>query len=76
MIIVSVHVLYVGFMPVLRLFTSDRTGCQVLKFASVYIGWQGLGARQLEVFYQLFRVMRSFVHDKLWLVSSCLLQLW
>ena len=40
------------------------------------IGWQGLGARQLEVFYQLFRVMRSFVHDKLWLVSSCLLQLW
>ena len=46
MIIVSIHVLYVGFMNVLGLFTSDRGVCQVLQFMSVYVGWQGRGAQQ------------------------------
>ena len=36
--IVSVHILYVSFTTVLRLFTLDRTGCQVLQFTSVYVG--------------------------------------
>ena len=37
-IIVSVHVLYIGFI-------SDKMGCQVLQFMFVYIGGQGRGAR-------------------------------
>ena len=44
--IVSVHVLYIGFTSVLRLFTLDRMGCQVLQFTSVYVCGQGRGARQ------------------------------
>ena len=34
MIIVFIHILYVSFMPVLRPFTSDRMGCQLLKYTS------------------------------------------
>ena len=35
--IVSVHILYVGFTLILRLFMLDGTVCQVLQFTSVYV---------------------------------------
>ena len=48
-IMVSVHVLYIGFTHVLLLFMLDWMGCQVHQysmhqFMSVYVGWQGHGA--------------------------------
>ena len=49
-IIVSVHVLYIGLTPVLCMLTLDRRGCQVLQFTLVYIGGQGRGAKQNDVF--------------------------
>ena len=54
MIIVSVHVHYEGFMPVLR-----RTGwvnkyLSLHRFRSVYVGGQGRGARQFPGLSNIF----------------------
>ena len=53
-IIVSVHVLYFSFTPVL-LIKEGLSGTQVYiglhQFTSVYVGGQGRGARQLSIIF-------------------------
>ena len=46
-----------SFTLVLCLLTLDRTVCQILKFTSVYVGWQGCEAQQLFVMNKNIRII-------------------